>query len=318
MSYAILAFYHLEPIANPQEEILRWKRDLSLLDARGRIYISEGGINSQMSVPAEKLGDFETWLRQVKDYAQIKVKVHQWPEPAFEKLIIKYRKQLVAFDTEIDFSKRGHHMSPAEWKAAIEEKDPNTVILDVRNQYEYDIGHFEGAIAPECDSFREYHEFTEKFVSERNPEKTRILMYCTGGIRCELYSSHLKEKGFDNIHQLDGGVIQYGLDVGSKHWQGKLFVFDDRMAIPISDEPGTCISHCKHCNTPTDDLYNCANTDCNNMYVSCPSCVQSTAGCCCTECTQSPRLRPLEHQNPHKPFRKWHMYRDQVQKNQVN
>lgn len=314
MTYAVLAFYHLEPITNPEQEIERWKHDLSLLDARGRIYINEQGINSQMSVSFENLAKFESWLYQVPAYKNISVKVHKWHEHAFEKLIIKYRKQLVAFDTPIDFSKRGHEMSPLEWEKTLNEKDPNTVVLDVRNQYEYDVGHFEGALAPDCDNFRGYHKFADKFVAEHDPKKTRVLMYCTGGIRCELFSSYLIEKGFDNVHQLHGGVIQYGLDVGSHHWQGKLFVFDDRMAIPISQDNNSCISHCKHCSAPTDDVYNCANTDCNNMFCACSKCVELVQGCCCKACTQSPRLRPLEHQNPHKPFRKWHLYREPTQK----
>ncbi len=315
MTYAVLAFYHLQPIEQPLAEIARWKDYLSLIEARGRIYINEEGINAQMSVSVENLGKFESWLRAQDEYREIEVKVHHWHEHAFEKLIIKHRKQLVAFDTPIDFSKRGYSMSPEEWKQAIDEQDPNTVILDVRNQYEYDVGHFEGALAPECDNFRGYHTFADKFVQGHDPKNTRVLMYCTGGIRCELFSSYLIEKGFQNVNQLHGGVIQYGLDVGSEHWKGKLFVFDDRMAIPISQDNQTCISHCKHCSKASDDVYNCANTDCNNMFFACPDCVQTLHGCCCHSCTQSSRLRPLEHQNPHKPFRKWHLYRDQPAQN---
>lgn len=312
MSYAVLAFYYLKPISSPHEEVLRWKKNLALFNAKGRIYIGEQGINSQMSLPFERLDDFKNWLHEHENYREIAIKVHQWDQHAFEKLIVKYRKQIVAFDTDVDFTKVATPMNASDWKAAIEENDPNTVILDVRNQYEYDIGHFKGALAPECDSFRDYHSFIEKFTKDHDPKKTRVMMYCTGGIRCEFFSPYLKEKGFENLFQLHGGVIQYGLDVGAKYWDGKLFVFDDRMAIPISDEPSTCISHCKNCQTPNDDLYNCANTDCNNMFTCCPSCVQTLKGCCSEKCTHSPRLRPLEHQNPHKPFRKWHLYRDAV------
>lgn len=308
MNTAVLAFYCLTSIEDPHQEVIRWKKALTGLQAHGRIYISHGGINAQMSVPHDQLLAFRAWLTGHPSYSETHVKVHAWHEHVFEKLIVKFRKQLVAFDTPVDLKQRGRHVSPEEWQARIEENDPRTAILDVRNQFEYDIGHFEGAIAPECNTFRDYRAFVSRFAEERDPKNTRVLMYCTGGIRCEIFSAYLKGKGFDDIGQLDGGIIEYGLKVGSKHWKGKLFVFDDRMTIPLSEEPCEPIAHCTHCQASCDDLYNCANAHCNELFISCPICTEKLKGCCSSACSTSSKLRPLEHQNPHKPFRKWHLY----------
>lgn len=312
MSHCVLAFYcftsFCEKGSIPNLVIASWKENLARMQARGRIYISSEGVNAQMSLESSQLEPFCQWLRSDERFANTEIKVHNYHEHAFEKLIIKYRPQLVAFDTPIDITQTAHHMSPSEWKKCLEKQDPHTVILDVRNQYEYDVGHFDGAIAPNCNTFRDYKKFTEHFCQERDPKTTRVLMYCTGGIRCEIYSAYLKEKGFENISQLQGGVIGYGLKEGSKHWKGKLFVFDDRMSVPLSDEPSEPIAKCRHCEASCDHIYNCANTDCNEMFVSCPACIEKTKGCCSSSCQASPRLRPLAHQNPHKPFRKWHTY----------
>jgi UPF0176 protein len=139
---------------------------------------------------------------------------------------------------------------------------------------------------------------------ERDPKKTKVMMYCTGGIRCEFYSAVMKKEGFEQVYQLDGGVIQYGLDEGQSQWEGKLFVFDDRLVVPISGEAAPSIAVCKHCQISSDVYYNCANMDCNDLFVSCPECLKRMRGCCSEKC-QAGRVRSIaEDANP-KPFRKW-------------
>ena len=118
----------------------------------------------------------------------------------------------------------------------LEKKDENTLLLDVRNDYESAIGHFEGAERPPIKTFREFPDYAEALAKQKNPQKTKVMMYCTGGIRCEVYSALLKEKGFEEVYQLHGGVINYGHKMGNKHWKGKLFVFDDRLSVPISED----------------------------------------------------------------------------------
>lgn len=189
------------------------------------------------------------------------------------------------------------------------EKKEERILIDVRNDYEWKVGHFEGSELPNCSTFREFKEYTEELKNRIDPEKTPVMMCCTGGIRCEIYSAYMKERGFQNVYQLDGGIINYGLKEGSKHWLGKLFVFDDRMTVPISDEEAPVISSCAHCGTACDDYYNCANMDCNTLFLCCPECLQKQKGCCKETCQEAPRVRPLEHQNAHKPFRKKYRYR---------
>jgi UPF0176 protein len=131
-------------------------------------------------------------------------------------------------------------------------------------------------------------------------------MYCTGGIRCELFSPLLKKEGFEQLFQLHGGIIRYGEEEKSKHWLGKLFVFDDRLSIPISTEDAEPIGKCHHCATTIEQYYNCANMDCNELFLCCEECLKAHKGCCSSDCAQAKRVRPF--QMSHKPFRKWYHY----------
>lgn len=304
-TYLVLAFYIFTSIEEPQREVKRWKRFLGELDATGRIYINEEGINAQMSIAKADASSFYEWFLEDSRFKETDIKVHHHSEQVFAKLTIKYRKQLVAMDKEYDLSQGGKHLSSEEWAKMLEERDENTLILDVRNHYEWDVGHFEGTERPDFETFREFPQYAEDLGKTRDPKKTRVMMYCTGGIRCELYSCLLKDQGFDEVYQLDGGVIKYGLEQGNKHWKGKLFVFDDRLVVPISSqEEGETISVCKQCNTKVDVYYNCANMDCNELFLSCLDCATEKLGCCCDACVQAPRRRKFEPKEHPKPFRK--------------
>jgi UPF0176 protein len=131
------------------------------------------------------------------------------------------------------------------------------------------------------------------------------MMYCTAGIRCELYSALLKEKGFKKVYQLDGGVMKYGKEVGKDLWKGKLFVFDDRLSVPIDGKSDEVISICSECKKPSDVYYNCANMDCNALFLSCPECAEKRKGCCCAVCQRAERVRPFNGLS--KPFRRAHL-----------
>ena len=145
-----------------------------------------------------------------------------------------------------------------------------------------------------------------------DPGETPVMMYCTGGIRCELYSSILMERGFESVYQLNGGVIGYGLEEGNTHWLGNSFVFDDRLTVPIAtDAEAPVIGTCKLCGTPIESYYNCANIDCNELFLACPTCVDEHQGCCCKECVEAPRRRPYHKEEAHKPFKRWYHYVDE-------
>ncbi len=304
MTYFALAYYIFNPIENPKREVKNHKRFFKDRDVLGRIYISEEGINGQMSGSQADTQDYIAWLRQ--DFPDVKFKIHTLNENIFPRMTVKYRKQLVALDETVDMELGGDHVSPKQWREMLE-SDESYLLLDVRNQYEWEIGHFEGATLPPLEKFRDFPKYADELKEDVDPKKTKVMMYCTGGIRCELYSAMLKERGFEDVYQLDGGVIQYGLDEGSKHWRGKLFVFDDRLAVPIDGKEAEPIAKCIHCHLPCDTYYNCANMDCNNLFISCPSCTESYSGCCQHSCQTAPRLRPFKREGGNRPFRKKHL-----------
>ncbi|MEN9343914.1 MAG: hypothetical protein RLZZ453_701 [Chlamydiota bacterium] len=302
--YHVLAYYFFTPIEDPHLEVVRHKDFLKNQDVKCRVYISEEGINGQMSASKEASIAYQEWLKSDPRFADVVFKIHEYPEHAFPKTTVKYRKQLAALDAKVDISLTGVHVSPKEWKQMLEHRDQDTILIDVRNDYEWVIGHFEGAELPKLDTFRQFPEYAKNLKAERDPKTTKVMMYCTGGIRCEVYSALMKQEGFEHVYQLDGGVIGYGLELGHDLWKGKLFVFDDRLSVPIDPSAQEVISHCHLCETLSDVYYNCANMDCNELFLSCPSCAEKTKGCCCVACMGAPRVRAFEKKERPKPFRK--------------
>lgn len=300
--YFVLAFYCFTDLKEPHQEIAEQLAFLEERDAKARIYISEEGINGQMSAAEEDARAYMAWMHSRPPFENLHFKIHEWHENVFPRLIIRYRRQLVAIDDPWDIEETGIHVEPEDWAQMIDQEKP-PLLIDVRNDYEWKIGHFEGAETPACKTFREFRSYAQE-LRDKIPTDEPIMMCCTGGIRCEVYSAYLKRMGFEKVYQLKGGIINYGQKMGSKHWKGKLFVFDDRMSVPISNETPEIIAECFHCKTATDDYYNCANMDCNFLFLCCQACLEKLHGCCCQECTEGARVRPLEQQNPHKPFRR--------------
>jgi UPF0176 protein len=301
MRYLVVAFYKLVSIENPALEVNRHKKFFSNRDVSGRIYLSEEGINAQMSGAEPDALAYIEWMKGDSRFADTFFKVQEHHENAFPRMTVKVREQLVALDRTVDSSQGGEHVSPAEWRRMLEEEQ-DVLLLDVRNQYEWEVGRFEGAIAPNCDTFRDYSDAMRQLKARVDPSKTKVMMYCTGGIRCELYSAVMREEGFENVYQLDGGVINYSEKEGGKHWEGQLFVFDDRLTVPVGDECPT-IGTCRHCEGPTDHFVNCANMDCNELFLCCDPCLKEQIGCCEESCKSAERLRPFR-EGSRKPFRR--------------
>ena len=311
LSYRAVAYYYIGPIEDPQAEVKRHREFFRERDIKCRIYVADHGINGQMSARKDHAAEYMEWMRSDPRFSELPFKLHEIAEHAFPKTTVKIRRQLVAMDCDVDLSKRASHVSPAEWKKMLEEKGKETILIDVRNSYESAVGYFEGAERPSLETFRQFPEYARKLKEARDPKNTVVMMYCTGGIRCEFYSALMKQEGFDKIYQLDGGVIEYGLKEGSAHWKGKLFVFDDRLAVPISDEHVEPIAPCRHCNEPNDVYYNCANMDCNELFLCCEKCLPVHKGCCSDEC-QKGRIRPWQLGG--KPFKKWSFEEKQAMK----
>jgi UPF0176 protein len=305
--YLVLSYYNIFPLSDLQRELLRHKEFFEGRDVKGRIYITPQGINAQMSGAQEEVEAYMEWLRADSRFDNVNFNLQWHHENVFPRMTVKMRPQLVALDVEVDFDKRGEHVSPKQWREMLE-GDESYLQLDVRNDYEWDVGHFKGFERPTGKTFRDFVDYARQLKEQHNPKKTKVMMCCTGGIRCELYSALLKEEGFDEVYQLKGGIIKYGNEEQGKHWKGKLFVFDDRLTADVGPESETVVGKCHHCEAATDNYYNCSNMDCNELFLCCPECLQQYDGCCQVACKTAPRLRPYHHQDPHKPFRKWYHY----------
>lgn len=309
--FFIIAYYCFTSISDPDLEVAKHKEFFQNRDIKSRIYISKEGINAQMSAKLSHAEEYMSWMKSDERFAQIDFKIHSYHEHVFPKATVKVREQLVALDIPVDPKEGGEHISPEKWKEMLDNRDSDTLLLDVRNDYEWKVGRFENSTLPPLEAFREFPKYAKELKEKHDPSKTKVMMYCTGGIRCELYSVLLKKEGFENVYQLDGGVIKYGQQAGAKHWEGKLFVFDDRLAVAVSEkESAKVIGECHHCNTSADAYHNCANMDCNELFICCPTCGEKFQGCCSTECQNTPRLRPYQQTDYPKPFRKWYHYSD--------
>lgn len=304
--YLVLAFYLFTPIEDPESEVKNHKKFFENKEVTARIYLAHEGINGQMSGSKVAAQEYMDWLKSDPRFAEVEFKIHEHTTQAFPRVCVKVRHQLVALDCAVDLKLTGERLSAEEWDEMIEERDSDTLIIDTRNDYEWKVGHFEGAELPTLEQFREFPVFAHKLKEERDLKKTKVMMYCTGGIRCELFSALLKQEGFENVYQLDGGIIKYGLESKGKKWKGKLFVFDDRMTIPLNEDEEV-ISHCHHCETLSDVYYNCASMDCNELFTCCPACAEAYKGCCSEKCREEGRLRPLDKSPRPKPFRRKHL-----------
>ena len=292
-----LSFYKYHEIKNTElfrdHLYLTW----SALDVLGRIYIAKEGINAQLSVPSESFDDFKTNIDEIEFLKEVRLNIAiEHDNHSFLKLKIKLRNKIVADGLDsvsIDLNKSGEHLNAKQFNDLVEK--PETLLVDMRNHYESEIGHFEGAILPDVDSFRESLPIIEKSLN-KHKESKNIVMYCTGGIRCEKASAFLKHKGFKNVFQLEGGIIEYTRQVKEKgiknKYLGKNFVFDHRRSESISSE---VISDCHQCGEKCDDHVNCANEACHLLFIQCKKCSKLYDNCCSPKCKEIHSL-PLEKQ----------------------
>jgi UPF0176 protein len=290
-----VSFYRYVMIENPQNLRDILYEDWFSMGVLGRIYLAAEGINAQISVPEHEVQHFINYLNKSEYFYEMPLKWAVEDHPmSFLKLKIKVRNKIVADglpDNAFDVTNVGKHLTAAEFNAAIESE--NVIVVDMRNHYESEVGHFENAVCPDVDTFREEVELVVKELEQHKDSK--ILMYCTGGVRCEKASAYLKHHGFQDVNQLYGGIIEYARQVKEENlvskFRGKNFVFDERLGERITDE---VIAHCHQCGEPCDTHTNCANDDCHLLFIQCPSCREKYQGCCSEECCQVINLPPDE------------------------
>jgi len=280
-----ISFYRYFILDNPQEFRDQLYREWSSMNCFGRIYVAREGINAQMSVPEEQLPAFLESLRRYSIFEKIPVKYAiEDNGKSFYKLSIKVKKKLVADgldDDAFDVTNVGTHLTAREFHDLAGTGD--SILVDMRNHYESEIGRFKGAICPEADTFREELTLMRDLLEDKKDAK--LLLYCTGGIRCEKASAYLKHHGFSDVNQLHGGILEYARNIRQLNLEslftGKNFVFDERMGESVD---GKVISQCHQCGAACDVHSNCANDVCHLLFIQCEACAEKFEKCCSNEC----------------------------------
>jgi len=291
-----LSFYRYVIIDQPQAFRDELYTQLNELNCFGRIYVAREGINAQMSVPSENLKAFLELLEKNVYLKNMPIKYAVEDDgKSFYKLIVRLKNRILADgldDNAYDVTHVGKHLTALEFHELAAKEE--TLVIDMRNRYESEIGHFENAVCPEADTFREEIQMvTEEFKDQKD---RKILLYCTGGIRCEKASAYFKHLGFRDVNQLHGGVIEYAQQIKKAGLQsryiGKNFVFDNRMCESIDHR---VVGKCHQCGAPADTHVNCANDACHLLFIQCAVCAEKYDRCCSVECQQFIQL-PVETQ----------------------
>lgn len=281
-----ISFYCYFPITNPNDFRNIWYQELTAFGILGRIYIAEEGVNAQISCPTQNIDKFRNFIYSHKPMEGLRLNCAvDENRNSFYVLDIKVRKRIVADgieDPTFSMQNKGRYVNADAFNQMV--KDPDTLVIDMRNHYEYEVGRFRNAIEIPSDTFREQLPMAAEMFSQ-NKDKN-IIMYCTGGIRCEKASAWMLHNGYKNVFHLEGGIINYVNQVKEKglenHFVGKNFVFDERLGERITED---IISHCHICGNPCDTHTNCVNSACHLLFIQCEKCKVQLNGCCSEECS---------------------------------
>jgi len=291
-----LSFYKYVKIDDPKELRDQLFKDWTTLNCFGRIYIANEGINAQMSVPKSNRDSFIEHLYRDGRFTNVPLKMAVDDDgKSFYKLAVKVKEKVVADginDPGFDAANTGSYLNAEGFNKAIE--DPNTIVVDMRNHYESEVGRFDNAFCPDADTFREELPLVVDHL--KGQEDKKVIMYCTGGIRCEKASAYLKHKGFKDVNHLQGGIIQYAKEVKQQGLESKFrgvnFVFDERIGERITED---VLSKCHQCGVACDTHVNCNNDDCHLLFIQCNACAHKMQGCCTPKCMEIAAL-PVEEQ----------------------
>jgi UPF0176 protein len=281
-----ISFYQYFTIQDPLAFRDELYKGLNHLQVFGRIYIATEGINAQISVPTHLFEDFKTYLYSIKGLEGLRLNIAVNDNgKSFWVLRIKQRSKIVADgieDASFSMENKGNYVNAVQMNELI--SSPETIVIDMRNHYEYEVGHFVNAIEIPSDTFREQLPMAADMMKDKKDKN--IIMYCTGGIRCEKASAYMLHHGFKNVFHLEGGIINYANQIKEEglesQFKGKNFVFDDRLGEKITED---IISKCHQCGAPCDTHTNCKNDGCHLLFIQCPSCAETYAGCCTQACT---------------------------------
>lgn len=309
MKYNVLLYYCYTQIEDPEK--FREEHHLFCIDigVRGRIIVAHEGLNGTISGTEEACKKYMETVKADPRFASIDFKVEEIEDHAFQKLHVRVKPEIVHSGlTHIDPNKKtGKHLSPADFKKIKDEND--VIILDCRSDYEFSIGRFKNALTLDIGNFRDFPQRVkelEKFKGKK------IVTYCTGGIKCEKASAYLLEQGFEDVYQLHGGIIKYGIEEKGEDFEGKCYVFDNRVAVDVNKVNPKVISKCYVCGTESDRMVNCANSVCNRHVPICEKCGWEMDGACSDECKKHPEKREYDgtgyyakEMNGYNPLKGW-------------
>jgi UPF0176 protein len=296
--YRVLLYYLYVPIENHEEFAAEHLAACKALELKGRILVASEGINGTVSGTIEQTNQYMDMMKADPRFADIVFKIDEADGHAFKKMHVRPRNELVTLRLEDDINPNrttGQYLSPKEFFEQMQ--DENTIVLDARNDYEYDLGHFRGAIKPEITNFRELPDWVRE--NKQMFEGKKILTYCTGGIRCEKFSGWLVEEGFEDVSQLHGGIATYGKDpeVQGELWDGQMYVFDERIAVPINQKEHVIVGRDIYSGEPCERYVNCANPECNKKILCSEENEHKYMRSCTHECRVHPRNRYVVEHN---------------------
>lgn len=296
-THNVLLYYLYTPIENPEEFAAEHLAACKEIGLKGRILVSDEGINGTCSGTIEQTEQYMEMLKSDPRFADIVFKIDEADGHAFKKMHVRAKKEIVHLGLEDDINPNeltGNYLEPEEFYKLMQDQD--TVVIDARNDYEYDLGHFRGAVRPDVETFRDLPNWIQE--NKEQFEGKKILTYCTGGIRCEKFSGWLKREGFEDVNQLHGGIVTYGKDpeVQGKLWDGQLYVFDERIAVPVNQVEHTIVGKDHFTGEPCERYVNCANPECNAKILSSEENEHKYMRSCSDECREHPRNRyAFEH-----------------------
>lgn len=294
IKYQTLLYYCYSRIEDAEQfasDHLNFCKSLNLV---GRIIVADEGLNGTVSGTAESCKIYMDSLHADPRFSKIDFKVDDVEEPSFIKMHCRYKTEIVHSGLRnpgiINPEKKtGIHLEPADFVKMKDDQD--VVVVDVRSNYEHSIGRFKNAVTFDIDNFRDFPAMINQLAQYKDK---KIVTYCTGGIKCEKASALLLHEGFENVYQLHGGIIKYGKEAGGEDFDGKCYVFDNRVAVEVNSVNPKVISTCRNCGAHTTKMINCANPECNEHFTQCDSCGEKLDGACSDICQSHPRKREYD------------------------
>ncbi|MEQ9619603.1 MAG: rhodanese-related sulfurtransferase [Deltaproteobacteria bacterium] len=302
----IILFYKFTEMDEPEEFASEQRDFCKRLGLLGKILVAKEGINGSLSGSEDQIRRYKEYLSGIPQFSDIAFKEEEGTFQPFKKMIVRVKEEIIRMEQPLDMRKRGKYISPEEL-LELYENGEEFIILDTRNNYESEVGKFKNAITPDIDSFR---EFPQALESLKHKKDKKIVTYCTGGIRCEKATSYMLSRGFTEVYQLKDGIINFCQKYPNTVWEGKCFVFDQRLISEI--EPGSvCISSCIHCGASCDRYFNCKYPPCDELVILCESCGDELEGCCSVECALAYQSYSKKKSRKRQGYKSKHLRRKQ-------